>query len=143
MVNRSRDVGRQEAQELPLPFAVNCHVNSGCLVEPNLGREDLPFVFLLEAIFHHCHPSFLLSGVGNACGPGLQVISGDLINGRDDPITFEVHLGLGLAPSKLSDYWTNWEVPSYFLLFYSRGDSFFPLCLPVCLDKYLLLGRTS
>lgn len=51
--------------------------------------------------------------------------------------TFEVQFGLGLAPSKLSDCWTNCEVPYYFLLFYARGD-FFPSCFPVCLDKYLL-----
>lgn len=136
-------MGRQEEREFPLPFAVNCHVNSGCLVEPNLGREDLTFIFLLEAIFYHCHPRFLLSGIGNACGSGLQVVSGDLINRRDDPITFEVHLGLGLAPSKLSDCWADWEVLYYFLLFYSRGDSFSLMSSRVFAKMFTILGRTS
>lgn len=114
-------------QELLLPFAVNCHVNSGCLVEPNLSREGLPFVFLLEAIFHHC----LLSGVGNACGSGLQVVSGDLINGRDDPISFEIHLGLGLSPSKLSDCWTIWErYLIIFCYFIPEVTLFFPFMSP-------------
>lgn len=40
---------------------------------------------------------FLCLGVGNARGSGLQVISSDLIIGRDDHITSEAHLGLWLA----------------------------------------------
>lgn len=72
-MDQSRAVGRREEQELPLPLAARSRVSSGCLVEPDLGREVVPFVSLLEVVRHPCCPSFLLSGSGNGCGPGPQV----------------------------------------------------------------------
>lgn len=81
---------------------------------------------------------FLWSGVGNACGSGLQAISSDLIIGRDDHITSEAHLGSCLAPG---NYLTVGLIERYLIIFccFIPEVTFFPLvCLPMCLDKYLL-----
>lgn len=132
-------MGRHEEQKLPLPFAVNCHVDSGCLMESNLSREDLPFVFLLEAIFHHCHPGFLLSVLAMPVHKACKSFGG-LINRRGDTIAFEVHLGL--AASKSSDCWTDWE--SFLIIFCYFIPEVTLFCPHVfhCLWIFTLLGRT-
>lgn len=72
----------------------------GELVEPNLSKEEKTFFFLLEKISYHCQAVLLLSGVGNAGGSSLQVISDDLINGRDYTITLKF-FGLGVGPKQI------------------------------------------